>query len=109
MVAGSGLRIVYFGTPAFAVPSLTRLLDSSHPVVALVSQPDRPSGRGYRVHPTPTKTVAVERGIPVLQPERIKDAGFQHTLAGYSPDLGVVAAYGRIIPDALLSLPRLGG
>jgi methionyl-tRNA formyltransferase len=108
MVAGSGLRIVYFGTPAFAVPSLTRLLGSNHRVVALVSQPDRPSGRGHRVQATPTKAVALERGIPVLQPERIKDTAFQQTFAGYSPDLGVVAAYGRIIPDALLARPSLG-
>ena len=108
MVSGSGLRIVYLGTPAFAVPTLTRLLDSNHQVVALVSQPDRPSGRGHRVQPTATKAVAIEHGVPVLQPERIKDPGFQQTLASYRPDLGVVAAYGRIIPDSLLSLPRLG-
>jgi methionyl-tRNA formyltransferase len=108
MVAGRGLRIAYFGTPAFAVPSLVRLLDSDHHVVALVSQPDRPSGRGHRVQPTPTKTVARGRGVPVLQPERIKDAGFQQTLAAFKPDLGVVAAYGRILPDSLLALPPLG-
>jgi methionyl-tRNA formyltransferase len=108
MVAGRGLRIAYFGTPAFAVPSLLRLLDSDHSVVALVSQPDRPSGRGHRVQPTPTKTVAIERGVPVLQPQRIKDAGFQQTLAAFTPDLGVVAAYGRILPDSLLALPPLG-
>ena len=108
MVAERGLRIVYFGTPAFAVPSLVRLLDSNHRVVALVSQPDRPSGRGHRVQPTPTKTVALTRGLPVLQPERIKEAGFHQSLSALSPDLGVVAAYGRILPDALLALPRLG-
>jgi len=108
MVGGGGLRIVYFGTPGFAVPSLVRLLDSDQQVVALVSQPDRPSGRGQRVHPTPTKTVAMERGVPVLQPDRLKDAGFLQSLAALSPDLGVVAAYGRILPDALLAVPRLG-
>ena len=108
MVGGGRLRIVYFGTPAFAVPSLVRLLDSDQPVVALVSQPDRPSGRGQHVQPTPTKRVAVERGVPVLQPDRIKDAGFLQSLAALGPDLGVVAAYGRILPDALLALPRLG-
>jgi methionyl-tRNA formyltransferase len=108
MVAERGLRIVYFGTPAFAVPSLVRLLDSNHRVVALVSQPDRPSGRGHRVQPTPTKTVALTRGLPVLQPERIKETGFHQSLSALRPDLGVVAAYGRILPDALLALPRLG-
>jgi methionyl-tRNA formyltransferase len=108
MVTGPGLRIVYFGTPAFAVPGLTRLLASHHAVVALVSQPDRPGGRGHRVQPTATKAVALQHGVPVLQPERIKDAAFQQTMAGYGPELGVVAAYGRIIPDSLLTLPRLG-
>ncbi len=108
MVVERRLRIVYFGTPAFAVPSLVRLLDSDHQVVALVSQPDRPSGRGHRVQPTATKTIAGERGVPVLQPERIKDPAFQQSVAAFTPDLGVVAAYGRILPDALLAIPRLG-
>jgi methionyl-tRNA formyltransferase len=108
MVAERRLRIVYFGTPAFAVPTLARLLDSDHHVVAVVSQPDRPSGRGQRVHPTATKTLATERGVPVMQPERIKVAAFQQQVEALSPDLGVVAAYGRILPDALLAIPRLG-
>ena len=108
MVAGRSLKIVYFGTPAFAVPSLVRLLDSDHRVVAVVSQPDRPSGRGHVVQHTPTKKVGMERGLPVLQPERIKEAGFLDAVAAFDPDLGVVAAYGRILPDSLLALPRLG-
>ena len=102
------MRIVYFGTPQFAVPGLEALLDSAHEVVALVSQPDRPKGRGQKVHSTPTKLVAEARGVPVLQPTRLKDEAFLGTLAALSPDLGVVAAYGRILPDALLALPRLG-
>ena len=108
MVTARPLRIAYFGTPDFAVPSLTRLIDSPHPVVALVSQPDRPRGRGHRLQVTPTKAVALDRGVPVLQPERMKDPGFLERLAAFSPDLGVVAAYGRILPDAVLAVPQLG-
>jgi methionyl-tRNA formyltransferase len=106
--SNSGLRIVYFGTPAFAVPSLVALAESRHPVVGVVSQPDRPKGRGHRVQITPTKEVAIARAIPLFQPERLKDPALSERLAALEPDLGVVAAYGRIIPDALLNLPRLG-
>lgn len=102
------LRIVYFGTPAFAVPTLAALLKSRHTVVALVSQPDRPSGRGHRVAATPTKTLAALTGVPVLQPTRLRDEAFLGEIAARRPDLGVVAAYGRILPDALLAIPRLG-
>ncbi len=102
------LRIVYFGTPAFAVPTLAALVKSRHAVVALVSQPDRPSGRGHRVAATPTKTLAVLCGVPVLQPTRLRDEAFLAEVAAFRPDLGVVAAYGRILPDALLGIPRLG-
>ncbi|HEY0873957.1 MAG TPA: methionyl-tRNA formyltransferase [Vicinamibacterales bacterium] len=102
------LRIVFFGTPEFAVPGLRALIESRHPVVALVSQPDRPKGRGQKLQPTPTKAVAEAAGIPVLQPTRLKDESFVETLRSFSPDLGVVAAYGRIIPDVVLAVPRLG-
>ena len=108
MVSTPSLRVVFFGTPEFAVPTLRRLTHSPHAVVAVVSQPDRPRGRGHQLAPTPTKVVAVERGIPVLQPERIRDAEFLNLLASYRPDLGVVAAYGKILPEALLRIPRLG-
>ena len=119
--SGQRLRIVYFGTPEFAVPTLQRLLDfdqpsglggpdasAAHQVVALVSQPDRPKGRGHQLAPTPTKALALTRGIPVLQPERLKDAAFLSQIAGFAPDLGVVAAYGKLLPDELLSIPPLG-
>jgi methionyl-tRNA formyltransferase len=102
------LRIVYFGTPEFAVPALRALIASRHQVVALVSQPDRPKGRGQKLLPTPTKAVAMAAGIPVLQPARLKDESFVEALRALSPDLGVVAAYGRIIPDAVLAVPPLG-
>lgn len=102
------VRVVYFGTPEFAVPTLRRLMASRHPVVALVSQPDRPRGRGHHTAPTPTKQLAAASGVPVLQPVRLRDAAFLDNLRTLEPDLGVVAAYGRIIPDELLALPRLG-
>lgn len=104
----NALRVVYFGTPAFAVPTLERLIASRHQVVAVVSQPDRPRGRGQRVQPTPTKAVAAAAGIPVLQPTKLKDPDLAADLRALAPDLGVVAAYGRLIPDALLAVPRLG-
>ena len=102
------LRIIYFGTPPFAVPALEALIDSRHDVVALVSQPDRPKGRGQHLHPTATKVAAQARGVPVFQPTRLKDPALHEQLKALAPDLGVVAAYGRILPDALLDLPRLG-
>ena len=108
MVIHSRLRIAFFGTPAFAVPTLQALLASHHEVAVVVSQPDRPKGRGHRLQPTPTRAVADDRGVPVMQPARIKDTQFLATLAGLQLDLGVVAAYGRILPDDLLAIPRLG-
>ena len=108
MVTASPLRIAYFGTPEFAVPTLRRLIDSRHRVIAVVSQPDRPRGRGHQLAPTSTKSVALEHGIDVLQPERIRDEHFLERLAVLSPDLGVVAAYGKLLPEALLRIPPLG-
>ena len=108
MVTPSGLRIIYFGTPEFAVPTLRGLLDAGESVVALVSQPDRPKGRGHQLQPTPTKLVAAEHGVPVWQPERLKDPAFLDLVRSVAPDLGVVAAYGRLLPDELLQIPRLG-
>ena len=102
------LKVVFFGTPEFAVPTLQRLLDSRERVVAVVSQPDRPRGRGHQVVATPTKTVALERGVTVLQPDRLRDEHFLHTIADLAPDLGVVAAYGKLLPESLLQIPRLG-
>jgi len=104
----TGLRIIYFGTPEFAVPTLKALIDSSHEVVAVVSQPDRPRGRGQHLTPTATKTVAVEHGIPVLQPEKIRVDAFLSAVRALRPDLGVVAAYGKLLPEALLRIPRCG-
>ena len=108
MVTPPPLRIVFFGTPEFAVPSLQALLGSRHPVLAVVSQPDRPKGRGQRLQATPTKAAALAAGVPVLQPARIREDGFLGSLREMQADLGVVAAYGKILPDELLALPRLG-
>jgi methionyl-tRNA formyltransferase len=100
--------IVFFGTPQFAVPTLQRLLDSTHTVAGVVTQPDRPRGRGQRVTDAPVKALAVERHIPVMQPERLKPPDVAEAMRAWQPDLGVVAAYGRIIPEHLLAVPRLG-
>jgi methionyl-tRNA formyltransferase len=102
------LRIVFFGTPEFAVPTLDALLASRHTVVGAVCQPDRPRGRGHRTSAGPVKTRAVRAGVPVLQPERLRDDAFLASLAALDADLGVVAAYGKILTDAVLATPRLG-
>jgi methionyl-tRNA formyltransferase len=100
--------VVFFGTPRFAVPTLQQLLDSPHIVAGVVTQPDRPRGRGQKVTYAPVKTLALERGIPVFQPDRLKPQEVGATLRGWRPDVGIVAAYGRIIPEPLLTIPRLG-
>ncbi|MGH9372706.1 MAG: methionyl-tRNA formyltransferase, partial [Vicinamibacterales bacterium] len=108
MVSGRPLRIAFFGTPEFAVPTLQQLIASRHRIAAVVSQPDRPKGRGHTLQPTPTKGVAAAAGVPVLQPDRIRQGEFLRAIEDLQLDLGVVAAYGRILPDRLLALPRLG-
>jgi methionyl-tRNA formyltransferase len=108
MVGGGGQRIIFFGTPEFAVPTLEALLTSRHEVVGVVTQPDRPRGRGHRVSESPIKARAAEAAVPVLQPERLKDPQFLAALQSLRADLGVVAAYGKILTDAVLTQPRLG-
>ena len=107
MVSGA-LRVVFFGTPEFAVPTLEALLRSQHRVVGVVTQPDRPRGRGQKTSPSPVKAVAVNAGLPVLQPERLKEPTFLDGLTALDADLGVVAAYGKILTDAVLAIPRRG-
>jgi methionyl-tRNA formyltransferase len=102
------LRIAFFGTPEFAVPSLRALLAGSDPVVGAVCQPDRPAGRGQRLTPPPVKQVALAAKVPVLQPEKLRPPEFLKALRAWTPDLIVVAAYGRILPKTVLDLPRLG-
>lgn len=102
------LRIAFFGTPAFAVPSLEALLGSRHHVVGVVTQPDRPRGRGQRVTDAPVKAAAVAAGLPVLQPARLARDQFEADFLALGADLGVVAAYGKILPEWILAAPRLG-
>ena len=103
------LRIVFMGTPDFAVPSLKALATSEHDVVLVVCQPDKSSGRGQKSGLTPVKKTAESLNIPVLQPERIKDnRDFSEALTELMPDLIVVAAYGKILPENILGIPSLG-
>ena len=102
------MRLVFVGTPGFAVVSLEALLRSEDPVVGVVTQPDRPKGRGNILTPSPVKLLAQQSQIPLLQPLKMKDPEFLQTLVGWKPDLIAVAAFGRILPPAILSLPSLG-
>jgi len=108
MVNAASLRIVFLGTPAFAVPTLDALLGSRHRVVAVLTRPDRPRGRGQRMFDAPVKARAAAAGIPVLQPDRLRDPAFVESLAALRADLGVVAAYGAMLPESVISAPRLG-
>lgn len=101
------MRIVFMGTPVFAVPSLQKLLLSEHKVVGVVTQPDRPRGRGQRCTPTPVKVLAQDAGIPVLTPERLREPAFLSALREWRPDLCTVVAF-RILPKEVLRTPRKG-
>ncbi|MBP1633446.1 MAG: methionyl-tRNA formyltransferase [Acidobacteria bacterium] len=102
------LRLVFFGTPAFAVPTLRALVEAGYPVAAAVTQPDKARDRGQRLKPGAVKEAAAALGIPVLQPARLRDEDFQRALSALGADLGVVAAYGKILPPAVLDAPRFG-
>ena len=102
------MRIVFMGTPDFAVPSLQRLIDDGHEVAAVYTQPDKPKNRGMKLVAPPVKVCALAHGIPVEQPDRIRDEGVLEHLAAYAPELIVVAAYGKILPKALIDLPPMG-
>lgn len=102
------MRIVFMGTPDFAVPSLQMLVSSGYEVAAVVTQPDRPKGRKKTLTPPPVKEAALSLGIPVLQPERMRNQEAVSAVAEFKPDLIVTAAYGQILPKAVLELPRLG-
>jgi methionyl-tRNA formyltransferase len=104
----AGLRVVFFGTPDFAVPTLEALLGSQHTVAGVVTQPDRPRGRGHRTTPAPVKALAADAAVPVLQPQRLNDAAFLAALKALNADAGVVAAYGRILTDQVLAVPQRG-
>lgn len=102
------LRVAFFGTPGFAVPTLEHLVHSSHRVVGVITQPDKPRGRGQQLSDGPVKSLAVALGLPVLQPARLAQEQFAAPFAALHADIGVVAAYGKILPDWLLATPRLG-
>jgi methionyl-tRNA formyltransferase len=103
------MRVVFFGTPEFAVPSLSALLDADADVVAVVTQPDRPASRSHSsLVPPPVKRTALSAGIPVWQPERPRDAAFYQQMRDLRPDLGVVVAYGHVLKPELLAIPRFG-
>jgi methionyl-tRNA formyltransferase len=104
----SATRVVFMGSPAFAVPSLQALLAAGYNIVAVVTQPDRPAGRGGRVAQPEVKVAALAAGLPVLQPESLKDEDVQARLAALAPDLLIVAAYGKILPRAVLAIPHHG-
>jgi len=108
MVGSAALKVAFFGTPAFAVPTLSAVLSSRHSIVGVVTQPDRPRGRGQKTTEAPVKALAAAAGIPLLQPERLGDAGFLDAFGAWNADIGVVAAYGRILSERVLAIPRLG-
>jgi methionyl-tRNA formyltransferase len=100
--------LIFLGTPAFAVPTLQRLVDAGHSVSAVFTQPDRPKGRGGLVSPSPVKEAALRLGLPVHQPERIRHADVVEQLKQMNPDAMVVVGYGQIIPQAIIDIPKLG-
>jgi methionyl-tRNA formyltransferase len=107
-MANEPLRIVFAGTPDFAAAHLAALLTSRHQVVAVYSQPDRPAGRGKKLAASPVKLLAEQHQLPVYQPQTLKDAATQAELAALKPDLMIVVAYGLLLPQAVLDIPRLG-
>lgn len=102
------MRVVFMGTPDFAVGTLEALLEAGHEVVAVVTQPDKPKGRGKTLMPTPVKEAALARMIPVLQPKKVREPEFVETLRKIGPDVIVVAAFGQIISKEILEMPRYG-
>ena len=102
------MRIVFMGTPDFAAASLRKLLDERFDVVGVFTQPDKPRGRGMELSFSPVKELALAHGLPVYQPEKMRDGTAYEQVKALSPDILVVVAYGRILPDDILALPRYG-
>ncbi len=103
------MKIVFMGTPNFALPSLSRLLNDGHQIQLLVTRPDRPKGRGQKVAPPPTKELAMSQGIPVEQPTDLRNSVLYNLLRSLQPEVIVVVAYGKFLPQELLDLPPYGG
>lgn len=102
------LRIIFAGTPEFALPPLQSLIDGKYEISAVLTQPDRPAGRGKKLRASPVKQLAMKHGLEVLQPETLRDEAWQQRLADFEADLMVVVAYGLMVPAALLAAPRFG-
>jgi methionyl-tRNA formyltransferase len=102
------MRVVFMGTPAFAVPTLAALYQNGHTIVAVMTQPDRPAGRGRHLTPPPVKAKALEMGVPVVQPERVKAPDILERLRQDRPDVIIVVGYGQIIPQTIIDLPQHG-
>ncbi len=101
------MRVLFWGTPEFAVYSLKALLNSNHQVIAVVTQPDKPKGRGKKVLPTPVKEEALKHNIPVYQPEKLKgNEEFINLIKDLNPDISVVVAYGKILPEEIINIPK---
>jgi methionyl-tRNA formyltransferase len=101
-------RIIFMGTPEFALPALSLLLEEEYPLVGVITQPDRPQGRGRACLPSPVKVMALAHQLPVMQPERMRDDGFLATFRSLAPDLVVLAAYGQLLPKEITDRPPLG-
>src|SRR5579864_6423199 len=102
------LKIIFAGTPEFAVPTLQALFNSEHQVVAVYTQPDRPAGRGQQLHASPVKDLAQVHNTLVLQPKTLRDENVQAEMRAFNADVMVVVAYGLILPEAVLQIPKLG-
>lgn len=102
------MKIIFMGTPNFAAASLEALIASKHEIMAVVTQPDKPKGRKGELTPSPVKTIAVEKGIKVYQPVRVREQEFVEILRGYNPDVIIVVAFGQIIPESILEIPKYG-
>ena len=102
------MRIVFMGTPDFAVGALEAILQAGHQVAAVVTQPDKPKGRGKEIQVTPVKACAMAHGIPVFQPVKVKEKEAVETLRGYNADIFVVAAFGQLLSEEILSMPKYG-
>jgi methionyl-tRNA formyltransferase len=102
------LKVLFLGTSEFSCPSLEALLESAHEVIGVVTQPDRPKGRGQKFAPSPVKSLAVAKNLPVFQPERVRDHSSLEVLKSLHPDLMVVVAYGQILSPAVLAIPPRG-
>jgi methionyl-tRNA formyltransferase len=104
----TGRRVIFMGTPAFACPTLQKLTERTEQIVAVVTQPDRPKGRGQKLMPPPVKELALRQAIPVYQPQKVRNPEFIETIRSLKPDLIIVVAFGQILPKSLLDIPPFG-